>query len=158
MQVQRHFERLIDVTASHDGVVNKTIGDAVMATFPAPTDAVRAALAMRSAVEELNSGRAQRDFVLKIGVHRGATIAVTSNERLDYFGQTVNIAARVQNVAAGDEICLTEEVRQEPGVEHLLAPYAVRRAEVELKGIDQPSAVYFVGGLSPQEGARATPH
>jgi hypothetical protein len=40
----------------------------------------------------------------------------------------------------------------------LLAPYAVRRAEVELKGIDQPSAVYFVGGLSPQEGARATPH
>ena len=150
MQVQRHFERLIDVTASHDGVVNKTIGDAVMATFPAPTDAVRAALAMRSAVEELNSGRAQRDFVLKIGVHRGATIAVTSNERLDYFGQAVNIAARVQNVAAGDEICLTEEVRQEPGVEHLLAPYVVRRAEVELKGIDQPSAVYFVGGPSPR--------
>ena len=102
------------------------------------------------------SGRAQRDFVLKIGVHRGATIAVTSNDRLDYFGQTANIAARVQNLAGGDEICLTEEVRREPGVEDELASYAVRRAEVELKGIDQPSAVYFVEGLAPHEGARAT--
>jgi class 3 adenylate cyclase len=155
MLVQRHFERLIDVTASHNGAVNKTIGDAVMAAFPTPADAVSAALAMRSAVEELNGGRAQRDFVLKIGVHRGAAIAVTSNERLDYFGQTVNIAARVQNAAGGDEICLTEEVRQEPGVEGLLEPYAVRRAEVELKGIDQASAVYFVGGHLRADDARA---
>jgi hypothetical protein len=52
MLVQRHFERLTDVTASHGGAVNKTIGDAVMAAFPAPRDAVRAALAMRAAVEE----------------------------------------------------------------------------------------------------------
>jgi class 3 adenylate cyclase len=126
-----------------------------MAGFPTPTDAVRAALAMRAAVEELNGGRAQRDFVLKVGVHRGATIAITSNDRLDYFGQTVNIAARVQNLAGGDEICLTEEVRREPGVEDELATYTVRRAEVELKGVDRPSAVYFVGGLSSQEGARA---
>ena len=157
MQVQRHFERLTDVTAAHNGAVNKTIGDAVMAAFPSPIDAVGAALAMRAAVEELNGGRAQRDFVIKIGVHRGATIAVTSNDRLDYFGQTVNIAARVQNAAAGDEICLTEEVRQEPGVEAMLERYAVRRAQVELKGIDQPSAVYFVGGFASSHDAPTAP-
>ena len=80
MQVQRHFERLIDVTETHNGAVNKTIGDAVMAAFPTPTDAVRAALAMRSAVEELNGGRPQRDFVLKIGVVVKGLIAITRLE------------------------------------------------------------------------------
>ena len=117
VQVQRHFERLLDVTVRRNGAVNKTIGDAVMAAFPTAADAVTAALDMRNAAEELNRGRPQRDFILKIGIHRGAAIAVTLNDRLDYFGQTVNIAARVQNVAGGDEICLTEEVRQAPGVE-----------------------------------------
>ena len=112
MQVQRHFERLLGVTVKRNGAVNKTIGDAVMAAFPTPLDAVTAALEMRDAAEELNRGRPQRDFVLKIGLHRGAAIAVTLNDRLDYFGQAVNIASRVQDFAGGDEICLTEEVRQ----------------------------------------------
>jgi class 3 adenylate cyclase len=59
---------------------------------------------MREAVDQLNRDRPQRDFIIKIGVHRGASIAVTFNERLDYFGQTVNIAGRVQDLADGDEI------------------------------------------------------
>ena len=112
VQVQRHFEQLIDVTVRHQGAVTKTIGDAVMAAFLTPTDALRAALEMREAVEQLNRDRPQRDFILKIGIHKGASIAVTLNERLDYFGQTVNIAARVQHLAGGDEICLTEDFRR----------------------------------------------
>jgi class 3 adenylate cyclase len=107
IQVQRHFQHLLDATVRHHGAVTKTIGDAVMAAFSTSADAVRAALDMREAVDQLNQDRPQRDFILKIGVHRGASIAVTLNERLDYFGQTVNIAARVQNLADGDEICIT---------------------------------------------------
>ena len=87
-----------------------------MAAFLTPADAVQAALEMRDAVEQLNRDRSQRDFVLKIGVHRGASIAVTLNERLDYFGQTVNIAARVQHLAGGDEIYMTEDVYNAAGV------------------------------------------
>ena len=145
MQVQRHFERLLDVTVRHHGAVTKTIGDAVMAAFSTAADAVRAAIEMRRAVEELNSNRPQRDFILKIGMHTGAAIAVTLNNQLDYFGQTVNIAARVQNLAGGDEICVTEDVYKAPGVAELLAPYAARRIESELKGIEQSTPVYFVG-------------
>jgi class 3 adenylate cyclase len=145
MQVQRHFERLLDVTVKRNGAVNKTIGDAVMAAFPTGADAVAAALDMRNAAEELNRGRPQRDFVLKIGIHRGAAIMVTLNDRLDYFGTTVNVAARVQNLAGGDEICLTEEVRRAPGVEEVLANYPVRRTEAEIRGVDQKAPVYFVG-------------
>jgi class 3 adenylate cyclase len=148
IKVQRHFERLLDVTVRHHGAVNKTIGDAVMAAFPTPADAVRAALEMREAVEDLNRDRPQRDFILKIGVHRGAAIAVTLNDRLDYFGQTVNIAARVQNLAGGDEVCITEDVYQAPGVEETFAPFDIRRVDAELKGLDQKTPVYFVGGRS----------
>ena len=114
IQVQRHFQHLLDATVRHNGAVTKTIGDAVMAAFSTAADAVQAALDMREAVDQLNRDRPQRDFILKIGVHRGAAIAVTLNERLDYFGQTVNIAARVQNLADGDEICITEEVYGAP--------------------------------------------
>ena len=87
----------------------------------------------------------------KIGLHRGAAIAVTLNDRLDYFGQTVNIASRVQNLAGGDEICLTEEVRHAPGVDDVLAPYAIRTAEARLKGIEQATPVYIVGDKLPSD-------
>jgi class 3 adenylate cyclase len=144
MLVQRHFEELQAVTVKHHGAVTKTIGDAVMAAFLNPADAVRAALEMRDAIERLNEDRAQRDFVLKIGLHRGAAIAVTLNERLDYFGQTVNIAARVQNLAGGDEICMTEEVRSAPGVDGILSLRSVQRSQAELKGVAGAVPVYRV--------------
>ncbi len=144
MLVQRHFEELQVVTVKHHGAVTKTIGDAVMAAFLDPADAVRAALEMRDAIERLNHDRAQRDFVLKIGLHRGAAIAVTLNERLDYFGQTVNIAARVQNLAGGDEIWMTAEVHAAPGVDTVLAPLAVQRSEAELKGVAGAVPLYRV--------------
>jgi len=142
IQVQRHFQHLLDVTVRHNGAVTKTIGDAVMAAFVTSADAVQAALEMREAVDQLNRDRPQRDFILKIGVHRGASIAVTLNDRLDYFGQTVNIAARVQNLADGDEICFTEEVHGAPAVAEIIAPYKVAKSEAELKGVSKAMSVY----------------
>jgi class 3 adenylate cyclase len=142
IQVQRHFQHLLDATVRNNGAVTKTIGDAVMAAFSTSADAVKAALDMREAVDELNRDRPQRDFILKIGVHRGASIAVTLNERLDYFGQTVNIAARVQNLADGDEICITEEVYGAPDVAEIIAPYPVTKSQAELKGVSKAMSVY----------------
>jgi class 3 adenylate cyclase len=140
IQVQRHFQHLLDVTVRHHGAVTKTIGDAVMAAFETPVDAVRAAFDMREAVDQLNRDRPQRDFILKIGVHRGASIAVTLNERLDYFGQTVNVAARVQNLADGDEICITEDVHDA----EIVAPYSVAKGDAELKGVSKAMSVYHL--------------
>ena len=141
IQVQRHFQHLLTSRSDNDAVT-KTIGDAVMAAFETPADAVRAALDMREAVDQLNRDRPHRDFILKIGVHRGASIAVTLNERLDYFGQTVNIAARVQNLADGDEICITEDVHDAAGVAEIVAPYWVAKSEAELKGVSNAMSVY----------------
>jgi class 3 adenylate cyclase len=149
IQVQRHFQHLLDATVRHNGAVTKTIGDAVMAAFSTAADAVQAALDMREAVDQLNRDRPQRDFILKIGVHRGAAIAVTLNERLDYFGQTVNIAARVQNLAEGDEICITEEVYGAPAVAEIIAPYKVAKSEAELKGVSNAMSVYHLSRVAP---------
>jgi class 3 adenylate cyclase len=149
IQVQRHFQHLLDVTVRHNGAVTKTIGDAVMAAFSTSADAVQAALEMREAVDQLNRDRPQRDFILKIGVHRGASIAVTLNDRLDYFGQTVNIAARVQNLADGDEICITEEVYGAPDVVQIIAPYPLAKSEAELKGVSKAMSVYRLARTAP---------
>jgi class 3 adenylate cyclase len=143
--VRQHFERLADVTILHNGTIIKTLGDAVMAAFLTPADAVKAALAMRSEIRHFNTARAEPDLVLKVGMHRGAAIAVTLNDRLDYFGQTVNIAARVEGLADGDEICLTRDVHAAPDVQTILAPYKVSTTPARLKGLHDEMLVWHIG-------------
>ena len=106
--MRAHFHVLHEIVAAEAGAVVKTIGDAVMATFPTPDRAVAAALRMREAMRGLNEERGSEDLLLKIGIHEGPCIAVTLNERQDYFGQTVNIASRVQGLATSREIFATE--------------------------------------------------
>src|SRR4029077_4764612 len=91
--VKAHFRVLNEIVASEAGAVVKTIGDAVMATFPTPNRAVAAALRMREAMSELNAEYTCDNLLLKIGIHEGPCLAVTLDERQDYFGQTVNIAS-----------------------------------------------------------------
>jgi class 3 adenylate cyclase len=107
--VQQHFERLQAATVRHGGAVVKTIGDAVMATVAEPAAAVRAAIDMLNEIEAINHGFPGKQLLRKIGRHRGASIAVTLNE-LDYFGQTVNVAARVQSLADTNEIYPTRDL------------------------------------------------
>jgi len=108
--VRAHFRVLHEVVAAEAGAVVKTIGDALMATFATPGQAVAAALKMRDAMRTLNAGGRHEDLVLKIGMHEGPCLAVMLNERLDYFGQTVNIAARVQGLAVSRSIFATKPV------------------------------------------------
>jgi len=108
--VRAHFRVLNEIVAAEAGAVVKTIGDAVMATFPTPDRAVSAALRMREAMRGLNEARGSEELLLKIGIHEGPCIAVSMNERQDYFGQTVNIASRVQGLATSQSIFATNAV------------------------------------------------
>ena len=103
--VRAHFRVLNKIVATEGGAVVKTIGDAVMATFPTPDRAMAAAFKMREAVKDLNG-----DLLLKIGIHMGPCLAVSLNDRQDYFGQTVNIASRVQGLATSRSIFATRQV------------------------------------------------
>ena len=103
--VRAHFRILNEIVAAERGAVVKTIGDAVMATFPTPDRAMAAALKMREALQDLKD-----DLLLKIGIHEGPCLAVSLNDRQDYFGRTVNIAARVQGLATSRSIFATSKV------------------------------------------------
>jgi class 3 adenylate cyclase len=144
--VRAHFRVLHDIVAAEAGAVVKTIGDAVMATFATPDRALAAALRMREAMRALNTERQREDLLLKIGIHEGPCLAVTLNERQDYFGQTVNIAARVQGLADSRAIYATGAVVEHPDSSTLLAgsgltPVARDRA---LRGINESVAVYEI--------------
>jgi len=141
--VRQHFDALTQVIIQHAGAVVKTIGDAVMATFLSPSDAVRAALDMLRKIDEFNHGRAE-PLILKIGLHRGHSIVVSLNDRLDYFGQTVNIASRVQGLAAAHEIYLSQDVYASPEVADCLANYVIVPSQATVKGVSGALQVYEV--------------
>ncbi len=133
--VRMHFGYLRECIARNAGALVKTIGDAVMASFVDPLDALRAALDMRAQIARFNAEAGGDLIGVKIGLHTGACLAVTLNDRLDYFGQTVNIAARVQALAAADEIVVTDDVLSLPGARELVDGLEIDSSGVELKGI-----------------------
>lgn len=129
--VREHFALLAAIVRDHDGAVVKTIGDAVMASFGDPADAVRAALSMQARI-------ADQDLSLKLGVHMGPSVVVTLNDRLDYFGSTVNMAARLQGQSDGGDVVLSRAVAEDPAVQGVIADVPKREEEVALKGFDRP--------------------
>jgi class 3 adenylate cyclase len=146
--VREHYGVLNTAIMNQHGAIVKTIGDAIMATFNQPVEAVCAGLDMIKGLQRMNQASHHGDLILKIGIHRGAAISVTLNERIDYFGQTVNIAARVQASAGGNEIYLTEAIYRSPGVLELLQKYgcSIESAVLQLKGIDEQVRIYKVTG------------
>lgn len=132
--VRQHFDTLITAIARNKGSIVKTIGDAVMATFMNPADAVKAALDMLEGLEDFNQ-QISEDLFLKIGIHRGPSIVVNLNDRLDYFGQTVNIAARIQGLAGASEIYISREAHSSPEVDALLKNCVVTEEQAVLKGV-----------------------
>src|SRR5215203_1531098 len=144
--VRAHFRVLNEIVASEAGAVVKTIGDAVMATFPTPDRAVAAALRMRDAMQSLNDEQKREDLLLKIGIHEGSCLAVTLNDRQDYFGQTVNMAARVQGMADARAILATGAVVDDPQSSILLKTAGIRpqaRSAV-LRGIADEVTLYEI--------------
>jgi class 3 adenylate cyclase len=146
--VREHYGVLNKAIIDNHGAVVKTIGDAIMATFAEPGDAVCAGLEMLQGLREMNSGSQHGGLALKIGIHRGAAISVTLNERIDYFGQTINTASRVQGVAGGNEIYITDDIYSAAGVADLVAAHHcdTETMKLELKGIDEPVKVYKLTG------------
>src|SRR3981189_2027823 len=144
--VRAHFHALLEIISSEKGAVVKTIGDAVRANFLTPDHALAAALRMREAMDALNVARGTEDLIVKIGIHEGPGLAVMLNDRQDYFGQTVNIAARVQSLSTSQEIHITGPVIDSPGVATILEKEAIKpiQKEAALRGIADKIVVYEI--------------
>lgn len=144
--VQEHFKILTDSVRRNSGAVVKTMGDAIMATFSLPREGVNAAVEMINEIQSLNEKLKAEDHELglKIGLHEGPALAINADERVDYFGQSVNIAARVQGLAKASEIWITEPIFLVNGVHDVFnaGGYVEEKQSVFLKGIREATNVY----------------
>jgi class 3 adenylate cyclase len=144
--VRQHFHVLNKIVAAEAGAVVKTMGDAVMATFPTPDRALAAALRMHEEMARINAQRQNEDLLLKIGIHEGPCLAVTMNNIQDYFGQTVNVAARVQGLASSSAIFATKPVVEDKKVANFLETFGLQPTMqlAALRGITDNTTVYAI--------------
>jgi class 3 adenylate cyclase len=139
--VEEHFRAMSRAITAHEGAIVKTMGDAVMATFASPAQAVRAAADM---VASNDAQHGPLGLGVKLGVHPGACLAVRANDRLDFFGGTVNLAARLQAQARAGEVVVTGDTAAHPAVAALFAGRQQRHFEAALKGIAAPQRLVAV--------------
>lgn len=116
-EVRRHFADVFSIIGSHRGAVVKTIGDAVMGAFTNPLDAV---IAAKEIHDRFPPGKADSMTRLRISLNTGPCIAVKLNTDIDYFGHSVNIAAKLQSLAGAWQVAMSERVYQAPGVKEWL--------------------------------------
>ncbi len=148
--VREHFEVLKDVIAKHQGALVKTIGDAVMAVFSSPRQGVLAALAMQGALADWNASRVDRKpVVLKIGLHEGPAVAVNTDDILDYFGTSVNLAARVESLSTGGDVVMSSSVMKAVQEDNELMQRMGRNEKLEspVKGFPKPVHAWRVWPL-----------
>ncbi len=136
-RVMNHFDVLKKVITDEDGALVKTIGDAVMAIFRQPVAALRAMLAAQELLAAPPDG--MPPLTLKAGIHEGPCIAVTLNDRLDYFGSTVNMAARLEALSTGDDVVISHAIYDDAEVRELIRAENLQAApfEIMLKGFDE---------------------
>jgi class 3 adenylate cyclase len=141
-RVREHFDILEKAIASEGGGIVKTMGDSVMATFRHPIAALRSVWNAQTQIAEYGEPM----LWLKVGLHKGPCIVVNLNDRLDYFGSTVNIAARLPGFSQGGELIFTEEVHNDPEIQEFLAqtanPDTLNRFTANVKGFDEPFTMW----------------
>ncbi|MDX2214156.1 MAG: adenylate/guanylate cyclase domain-containing protein [Oculatellaceae cyanobacterium bins.114] len=145
--VRQHFNLLFQLVNENNGVVVKTIGDAIMGAFTSPYDAMQAAIAMHRQLASLNQELAlppEDHLILKVGIDVGPCICVTLNDRPDYFGTTVNTAARVQATSTGNAIAITDTLANDSSVAGILQQCTWQRRDLLLKGLDASVMVHYI--------------
>jgi class 3 adenylate cyclase len=137
-RVREHFAILEKYVAEEGGSIVKTMGDAVMATFRHPIDALKAVWKAQTEIAE----HGEPMLWLKVGLHKGPCIVVNQNDRLDYFGSTVNITARLPGFSQGGELIFSDAFYEDPEIRDFIAqnipPGALSKFSGDLKGFDSP--------------------
>lgn len=143
--VREHFRILFAVIEEYEGVPVKTIGDAVMGVFNSRKIALACVLEAQKRLHQFYADKPDDEKIeVKIGLHSGATIVVTLNSRLDYFGTTVNTAARIQGVAEPNEVVISDTILEADDAENIIASYGakIKKTKESFKGIKGKVPVY----------------
>ena len=141
-QVRDHFSVLGTAVRENNGAVVKTIGDAIMAAFANPLDGLAAAIQIQNDMKAHNSTTEGEPLIIKIGLNTGRCIAVTLNDRLDYYGATANLTARLESQSQGGDIILSESLTHDAAICDRLTKITLEKGMAELKGFAD-SIPYF---------------
>ena len=143
--VRDHFKILHDVVSANHGGVVKTIGDSVMAVFSDLTEALNAVRQMHEQLPQLDAKNNIR-LRLKCALHAGPCLAVNANDRLDFFGSVVNLAARLVEKSQGHDLVVADEVFQRAEMQNFLREHerSAIADKVEFNGIPEPVRLWRV--------------
>lgn len=149
--VREQFAFLQRIIREYEGAIVKTIGDAIMAAFTDPAQGVGAALAIQQEINAFNAAHPNEPLVIKLGLHQGPCLAVNLNDRLDYFGTTVNLAARLEGQSRGGDVVISEKLRRDPAVDKLLQAQNIQvdHFATSIKGFDENFCLFRLTPLSP---------
>lgn len=162
--LNEYFEVMVAIINKHGGVVDKFIGDAIMAVWGAPKgteqdteNALRACIEMRRSLVELNDrrkARGQDPILIGIGLHTGRAISGTigSHERMEYtvIGDAVNMTSRIESStkAFGTDLLVSQTVMDKVG-DRFLVDLA---GKATVKGKAEPLNLYYVRGYKDEAG------
>lgn len=138
VEIKKHFDEVFAIVADCRGAIVKTIGDSVMATFGSPIDAVRASHRIH---QTFHPAREDSPIRLRISLNTGPCIAVRLNANADFFGGTVNIAAKLQALAEGYQIAMSEATYRASGVAEWIAAQNGTVEELEYTSKALPAVV-----------------
>lgn len=150
--LKAHRQELIDpLIAAHKGHIVKTTGDGLLLEFPSVVEAVNCAVEVQRAMAERNRDVPEaRRMAFRVGINIGDVIV----EDGDVFGDGVNVAARLEQLAAPGGICLSEDAYRQ--IRGKLDIDAVDDGEHELKNIANPVRVYRIDpAAAPRAPARS---
>lgn len=149
VMVQKVLDTLTPIIEQHDGVVAKTIGDAILAWFRNAQIAVRCGIAMQRALDARNQNRPPNDQIhIRVSLNLGLGLL----KEKDVFGDVVNVASRIEKATESDEIAISPSVYEQ--VQHVPDLHVRRKASgVEFKGkaekLDLYSVIWREGETAP---------
>jgi hypothetical protein len=129
-QINKHFKIIQKHIFSKKGIIIKTIGDCVMATLRSVEDVIEAAREISQEIEKCQD----IEFTLRYSVHKGDVIAVNFNTGIDYFGNNVNISAKLQAIANSNELSLSQELYDELQIKNCPISFEKRTYLVDRDG------------------------
>jgi len=142
--VREHYAILGEVVRKHDGTIVKTRGDGIHAAFLTPDAALLASIEMQQAIRQFRNASRSDPISIRIGINSGSSISVNLNDRLDYYGKTVNFAARLESQGRAGDISMSRQFVEDPAVAEILRDYNLHEHEAVFKGSIEPVAVYQI--------------
>lgn len=145
--VKEYIKIFVDLVEAYHGVPVKTMGDSIMAVFSSPSNAFDAALQAQQVLLQHAQQKSESERLeIKMGLHTGSALLVTLNNRLDYFGFTVNLAAHIHRAALANEIVISQALYDNAAVKRSIRSVTktVQKQRIQFKDVGEEYSLYHI--------------